>query len=150
MQGHKVIRATIAYGASAWHEPSEAAANPRGIASHLSTAQSECLRTVTGGYRATQIRYLKVEAAVPPIHIYLNKRVAEFESRLEYTGMARKVRCACTAVATRLRRRRTRIRPIGPQLLPKGGEQKARWARRWYAEGELITDEAVERDWRLW
>jgi Reverse transcriptase (RNA-dependent DNA polymerase)/Endonuclease-reverse transcriptase len=146
----KVIRATIAYGASAWHEPSEAAANPRGIASHLSTAQSECLRTVTGGYRATQIRHLEVEAAVPPIHIYLNKRVAEFESRLEYTGMARKVRCACTAVATRLRRRRTRIRPIGPQLLPKGGEQKARWARRWCAGGELTTNEAVERDWRLW
>ena len=105
---------------------SEAAANPRGIASHLSTAKSKCLRTVTGGYRATQTRHLEVEAAVLPIHIYLNKRVAVFESRLEYMGMARKVRCACTAVATRLRRQRTRIRPIGPQLLPKGGEQKAR------------------------
>lgn len=146
----KVIRATIAYGASAWHEPSEAGANPRGIANHLSTAQSDCLRTVTGGYRATQIRHLEVEAATPPIHIYLNKRVAEFESRLEYTGMAKKVRSACAAVASRLRRQRTRIRPVGPQLLPKGGEQKAKWASRWCAEGELTTDEAVERDWRLW
>ena len=81
---------------------SEAAANPRGIASHLSTAQSKCLRTVTGGYRATQTRHLEVEAAVLPIHIYLNKRVAEFESRLEHTGMAKKVRSACAVVATPL------------------------------------------------
>jgi hypothetical protein len=148
----KVIRATIVYGASAWHEPSETGANPKGIASHLSTAQSQCLRTVTGAYRATQTRHLEVEAAVPPIHIYLNKRVAEFESRLEHTGMAEKIRRACEVVATRLRRQRTRTRtrPVGPQHLPKGGEQKAQWASRWCAGGELATHEAVERDWRRW
>ena len=109
----KVIRATIVYGASVWHEPSEAAANPRGIASYLSTVQSEYLCTVTGGYRATQVQYLEVEVAVLPIYIYLNKRVVEFETRLEYTGIARKVRSACTTVVTRLRRQRTRTRPIG-------------------------------------
>jgi hypothetical protein len=64
--------------------------------------------------------------------------------------MAKKIRSACAAVAARLRRQRSRIRPTGPQHLPKGGEQKARWAGRWCAEGELATYEAVERDWRIW
>ena len=146
----KVIRAALVYRASAWHRVSEAEANPKGIARHLAPLQSQCLRVVTGGYRATQIRHLEAEAAVPPIDIYLNKRVAEFETRLEQTGMIQRIHSASTAVATRLRQQRGR-RPRRQHPLPEaeGEEQRAQWARRWCADGEIGTDEAVERDWEL-
>jgi hypothetical protein len=145
----KVIRAALAYGASAWHDPGDA--RPKGPARSLAVIQSQCLRTVTGAYQATQIRHIESEAAVPPIDIYLNKRVAEFEARLESTGMAQRVRDACAAVASRLLRRQRRRRagrPAQMAPLPRGGEQRAQWAHQWCEEGELGIDEAVERDWR--
>ena len=101
----KVIgaRAAIGYGASAWHEPSEAGATPRGVARYLDTVQSDCLCTVTGGYRVTQVRYLEVEAVVLLIDIYLNKRVVEFENQLELTGMLNKVYSTCIPIVNWLR-----------------------------------------------
>jgi len=110
----KVIRNALAYGASAWHTPSED--KPRGIARSLLTAQSSCLRVVAGAYRATPIRSLEVETHIPPLDIYLNRRVADFEARLEASGKGNLIRNACTAIAARLRRRghRPRPRPSAP------------------------------------
>ena len=74
----KVVRSAIAYGASAYHTPADPKRQvPRGIAKQLTTTQSSCLRVVTGAYRATQVRSLETEAWVPPLDLYLNKRVAE-------------------------------------------------------------------------
>ena len=49
-------------------------------------------------YRATQIRYLEVEVVVPPLDLYLNKRLAEFEHRLQSSSIVQLVKGACTAI----------------------------------------------------
>lgn len=148
----KVIRSLIAYGAPAFHTPSREN-KPRGIARDLATAQSRCLRVVAGAYRATPVRSLETETYVPPIDLYLNKRLADFEERLERTGKAELIRTACAAIATQLRRRpgprRGRPRRRVEDLLPHrdSGTTKAQWARMWTGS-TLSTDEALTRDWK--
>ena len=85
---------------------------PKGIVVKLAASQSSCLRVVTGAYRATLVHLLEAEAAVPPLDIYLNKRVADFEARLERTGMGTLIRTACSRVAAKLRQRRRSSRPL--------------------------------------
>jgi hypothetical protein len=134
----KVIRSALAYGASAFHTPTPLGGRPKGAAKSLNSVQTKCLRTVTGAYRATPARSLETEAVVPPLDLYLNKRVADFEARLEASGMATKIQAACTAVRIRLRQRR-RGRP--PEAPPPP------WAMAWLQTG--TSEEGVEREWRL-
>lgn len=42
---------------------------------------------MAGSYRATPVRSLETETAVAPLDLYLTKRVADFEARLEASGM---------------------------------------------------------------
>jgi hypothetical protein len=96
----KVIRSAITYGAGVWHHPSTQ--RVKGIARKLATTQSQCLCIVAGAYRATPIRLLEVETATPPLDLYLDKRVVEFEQWLESTSKSRIISTACNRVATRL------------------------------------------------
>lgn len=114
----KVIRGAIAYGAGVWHLPG--GLKPKGIPRNLLTTQSQCLRTVSGAYRATPVRNLETETATPPLDLYLNRRVAEFEQRLGRSGKDDLIRSACRAVATRLRQRRNCRRPAQEASLEHG------------------------------
>ena len=80
----KCIRSAIAYGASSFHIPTPALADskPKGITAKLVKAQNRSLRIVAGAYKATPIRSLETETWVPPLDLYLNKRLADFEARL--------------------------------------------------------------------
>ena len=149
----KVIRSAIAYGASAFHKPADPQKKkPRGIAKELLTAQSNCLRVVAGAYRATPVRSLETETWVPPLDLYLSKRVAEFEARLERTGKAALLRAARGSVASAIRCRRTRRTRRGASPAParidimEGTEARAAWAAEW--QDRSTPDEALERDWR--
>jgi len=143
----KVIRAAIAYGASAYHKPAKTAGQAKGIAKKLAPEQSACLRSVLGAYKRTPVRSLETEANVPPLDLYLNKRLADFEARLETTGKGQLIRNASTLVATRLKSRRGRPRETRPD--PDGGEARQQWSRRWVADRS--TAEAMVRDWeRRW
>ena len=109
----KVIRSVIAYGAGAFHNPSQ----PRYVKT-LGPAQTSALRTVLGAYKATPTRSLKLDAFCPPLDIYLNKCVADFERRMQISGLAAQLNRATTVIAARLRRRRPRrgrpaAKPIG-------------------------------------
>ena len=42
---------------------------------------------IIGAYKATLVRNLEVETLVPPLDLYLNKRLAEFEGRLAQSGL---------------------------------------------------------------
>jgi hypothetical protein len=132
----KVIRSAVAYGAGIWHHPTERKA--KGIARNLATTQSHCLRVVSGAYKATPIRFLEVETATPPLDLYLNKWVADFELRLERTGKGDLLRSICNRVTTRLQQRRQRHRrrrPAAepPQLRPslEYGKGRTNWAKAW-------------------
>ena len=121
----KVIRAAIAYGAVAYHTPTEPQGKPKGIARSLMSYQSQCLRIVLGAYRATPVRHLEVEAGVPPLDIYLNTRVAAYTQRLEDNGMAAILSNTSTKVASLIRRRRRQP----PNRRPN--EETQQWAQRW-------------------
>ena len=97
----KVIRAAIAYGAGVFHNPHQPT-----YAKALQASQNKCLRRVAGAYKATPIQNLELETYCPPLDLYLNKRLADFEDRLRYTGMGEKIQEACKAIRAQLRNRR--------------------------------------------
>jgi hypothetical protein len=43
---------------------------------------------VAGAYKATPTRYFESEIAIPPLDLYFDKWVADFEERIELSGMA--------------------------------------------------------------
>src|SRR5208282_574279 len=168
----KVIRSALAYGASSFHIPGTAQA-PQGIARLLIPLQTRCLRIVAGAYKATAVRHLETETFVPPLDLYLSKRLADFEARLQASGAADRISRACLAVQSYLRRRRPlpgRGRPA--RLLPAlsavqlgtgSNRNSASWAIQWsrgplpdfqsYTSSQrplrpLFTSaEALARDW---
>jgi retron-type reverse transcriptase len=125
----KVIRSAVAYGAGVWHYPSEQ--RVKGIARKLATMQSQCLRVVAGAYRATPVRFLEVETATPPLDLYLNKWVADFERRLERTGKGELIQAICNRVTIRLQQRR--YRRAAAKHLPslEYGKGRTEWAKTW-------------------
>ena len=72
----KVIRSVLLYRAAAWHMPTPVGAMPCGIAQSFQAMQQDCLRVVTGAYKATPAYNLESEAWVLPIDLYLNRWAA--------------------------------------------------------------------------
>jgi len=145
----KVIRSSLVYGAAAYHLPTQDGRSPRGIVKKLAKTQSECLRAVAGAYRATPVASLETETWVPPLDLYLGQRVAEFERRLQRSGIGDLITGACAGVAARLwrrqrRTRRTRLSAEGPPGADTGA-YKAWWAEKWAPE-ETPTCDRLQRD----
>ncbi|KAM4063456.1 reverse transcriptase (RNA-dependent DNA polymerase) [Hirsutella rhossiliensis] len=138
----KVIRSAIVYGGPAFHTPTPSNGRPRGVARALCSLQTTCLRTVAGAYKATPTRSLETETEVPPLDLYLNERLARFQSRLETSGMAARLRLACAKVSSVLRKRK------GPWRKP--GNDGEEWQQRWCI-GSTEPREALWREWtRRW
>src|SRR2546423_12482990 len=116
----KVIRASIAYGAGVIHDP-----NRPKVAQYLQTCQNKGLRRVLGAYKATPIRNLEFEAFCPPLDLYFNKRLTDFEARLKTSGMGAKIERACRKIKAQLRNRRGRPR------VPKPLFDYGAWATAW-------------------
>ena len=127
----KCIRSAIANGASSFHTPTTTGGRPKGIVLSLAKAQNRSLRIVARAYKATPIRHLETETYTPPLDLYLNQRLANFEERLQQKvldagqgpGGPRKtagsiVAEACNRVFGRFRKRRK-----GPGQAPRQGPQ---------------------------
>jgi hypothetical protein len=80
-----VIRSVLAYEAPNWHNIREGS---KGLSKALTPTQNKCLRIVAGAYKAIPTRYLESEIAMPPLDLYFDKWVANFEDRIELLGMA--------------------------------------------------------------
>ena len=65
-----------------YHQPTLVEGKLHGLAVRLEKEQNSCLRVVARAYKATLVRNLEVETLVPPLDLYLNKRLAEFKGRL--------------------------------------------------------------------
>jgi hypothetical protein len=73
------------------------------------------LRIVGGAYKATPTRYLESERAIPPLNLYFDKRAADFEDRIELSGMAqllRNVGAKAAEIAAGRRRGRQRKKAV--------------------------------------
>ena len=64
------------------------------------------LYTIIGAYRRILVWNLETKSNIPPLDIYLNKRLANFEARLEAIGKGELIHNICVAIARRLRNRR--------------------------------------------
>ena len=164
----KCIRSAIAYGASSFHTPTEADGKPKGIAKTLSKAQNRSLRIVAGAYKAAPVRCLETETWVPPLDLYLNKRRADFERRLEQpmlqSGQGPEapkrtagtlVTEACNRVYRRFRRKRRgpgrkpKPCPQPPTATEQAAATTARWASaRQEATKKLDTNQVVKLAWK--
>ena len=170
----KCIRSAIAYGASSYHQPTApgGTSKPTGPVKTLSKAQNRSLRIVVGAYKTAPTRCLETEAWVPPLDLYLNKRLADFEGRLQervlHTGEgpeAEKATAghliteACNRVSQRFRRRRRgrgqrpRQGPQNPTPTEQAAITVAQWASQRWPIGEkrgkkLKTEEVVELAWQ--
>ncbi|EAQ88479.1 hypothetical protein CHGG_05098 [Chaetomium globosum CBS 148.51] len=141
----KCIRSALAYGASSFHIPTDVGGEPvkKGITKALGKAQNKSLRIVAGAFKHTPIRNLETETWVPPLDLYLNKRFAEFETRLQRTdlddGQGGKktagsiILTACQRIQQRLRSKsgnRGRPRTVGLReatAVEKAASTIARW-----------------------
>ena len=157
----KCIRSALAYGASSFHIPTEKGGKPatRGITQALGKAQNESLRIVAGAFKSTPIRNLETETWVPPLDLYFNKRLADFEARLRMPALddgkgGKKaagaiVHAACDKLYRRFSSRgngRGRPRTLGPQG-PTAVEEAAITIASWTG-GTANTDAIVEEAWR--
>ncbi|EAQ88914.1 hypothetical protein CHGG_05533 [Chaetomium globosum CBS 148.51] len=157
----KCIRSALAYGASSFHIPTDVEGEPvkKGITGALGKVQNKSLRIVAGAFKATPIRNLETETWVPPLDLYFNKRLADFETRLQRTdlddGQGGKrtaggiILTACRKIQQRLHPRsgnRGRPRTVGLQE-PTAVEKAASTIARWTG-GAADTDSVVEDAWR--
>ena len=76
----------MVYGCAVFYKPADPSKVIRGIAKEIGKIQAENLRIIYGGYKATPIRHLETETFYPPIDLYINGRLADFENRLDRTG----------------------------------------------------------------
>ena len=127
---------------------------------------------MAGAYKSTPIRCLETETWVPPLDLYLNKRYADFEHRLQQpllqTGAgpgtpkapaAHIITEACNRLFFRYKKGRrgrgrpARLGPQGPTVVEQSAVTVALWAGQRWKTGEkkgakLTTSQVVELAWQ--
>jgi hypothetical protein len=79
-----------------------------------------------------------VETHIPPINLYLDSRVAAFQTRLANSATIQTVKSACAVI-----RRRIKPRSQGRSLKPTPGQAREAWSRQREADlgGDKVTEE---------
>jgi hypothetical protein len=124
-----VVRSALSYGAALWHQPT--GNKPKGLAAKLQKQQNQGLQAVLGAFKATPIRQLETESYVPPLDLWLNRRIARFQARIEHSGIAQKVRDACSTIRARILRRTNRRRQASAQPADTPGAKRRLWVEGW-------------------
>ncbi len=95
-----IIRPALTYGGTLWHGPND---QSRRLARKLQRQQNFCLRVVLRAFRKTTIRQLHTESHVPPLHLWLNGKVAIFQHAIEKRGIKDQIRQSCYNIQLRIR-----------------------------------------------
>jgi hypothetical protein len=139
------IRSALAHGASAWHRTEKTrSGKASGLAKELSKTQNQCLRVVTGAFRAVATRRLETEAYVPPLDLWLDSIVAGFQERLDNSPVGQLVRNSCAAIQRKLRQRGKRRSSPFPKT---PGQERNNWAKEWKGTSRTTKD-ALRIHWR--
>jgi hypothetical protein len=143
-----VIRTAIAYGATYCHTPSPKApatatrvTKPTGYAKALEKTQNDCLRVVSGAYKATPTYLLEVETKTPPLDLYLNYHRAKFERRTKATPVGKVIEEA-------ERRVRSRFDPLGRNRKRRKLDKDKKTLEEW--AGENPRKDLEETLWEEW
>ena len=119
----KVVRSCIAYGAGVFHDPCK----PK-VAKALAPQQTRALKVVLGAYKATPTCALELDAYCPPLDLYFNQRLADFERRMHLSGLREKLRRITTGIVAKVKQRRRRRRPARLATVPGCHWE---WAKEW-------------------
>ena len=144
-----VVRPAITYGATIW-APTEGLlrpANRRWIGDALERRQQGCLRTVTGGYKATSRQQLEAEAAVPPLRAHIARLQLQACARIEASGVQAKIQEACARIQRQLAPRRGRRRHR-PGITP--GQHHQQWAKTILWPRRTMEDSTARLGIPLW
>src|SRR5271165_1265816 len=93
----------MGYRAAIWHSPTKPNRKPQRLAAKLQLLQNKCLRVVAGVYKATPTRNLEVEIYTPLIDLYLDSRLAAFQSQLAHTEADKIIQKACSTIWSRIK-----------------------------------------------
>ena len=93
----------LLYSAGVFYNPNR----PR-LTKAMAPKQAQALRVVLRAYKATPTRTFELDAYCPPLDIYLDKWLADFEQGMQLSGLGQKLRQTVTYIATRLWTRRPR------------------------------------------
>ena len=102
-----MVRPVITYGVTVW-SPLDSLLRPahrRWIGDALEQQQQRCLRSVTGGFRATSRKQLENEAAVPPLRAHMARLQLQARARMEASGVRTEIQEACERLKRQLARR---------------------------------------------
>lgn len=66
-----VVCLEMTYGAVVWHSPKGTRTKGLGPAAKLTTLQNKSLRSITGAYRATNVKVLEAESGLIPLDIVM-------------------------------------------------------------------------------
>jgi hypothetical protein len=78
-----IVRPAITYASTAWYSSLGTPHARKDVLKDLTPLQNNCLRAISGAYRATPIRNLEVEVGVPPLEIHLDSLQARLRVMLE-------------------------------------------------------------------
>src|SRR5271165_1675628 len=115
----------MGYRAAISHSPTKPNRKLQGLAAKLQPLQNKCLQVVAGAYKATPTRNLEIETYTPPLDLYLDSRLAAFQSRLAHSGVDKIIQKACSAIWSRIKGRRKKHKATP---LAQNGQQE--WARK--------------------
>ena len=83
-----VVRPVMTYGSTVWHMPKEVKKSKTST-SKLSVMQNNCLRIITGAFKATPIPVLEAETYIAPIDVHLDTLQAQARHRLRAGGQSK-------------------------------------------------------------
>jgi hypothetical protein len=137
-----VIRSVLAYGSTAWYGINEGFKESSKL---FILTQNECLRIMSGAYKATLARYFELKMAVPPFDLYLNKWIPDFKHHIEASEMSQLLRAAGAKAAEMIAGRRRQHRRRAPELTFR--DQRIQAARRWMST-KKNTEKVMLEAWR--
>jgi hypothetical protein len=79
------VRPALLHGCNAWYTPEGLQGANKCNRRTLQTIQGQCLRVITGAYKATSTEALEIETNIPPLDLYAEERTANIIVRLKST-----------------------------------------------------------------
>jgi hypothetical protein len=73
-----VVRPAITTGCHAWWAPPDRPFFRKGMGDELQKVESQCLRAVSGAFKATPVRSLQAEVGIAPLPLHIDGRQAQF------------------------------------------------------------------------
>ena len=122
-----VVRPYLTYGATIW-APLQGTLRPakrHWIGEPLERIQQQCLRAVTGAFKATNHQALEKEAAIPPLRAHIARLQLQARARLEASGARQEIDGACRRLRGHLAPRHGPHRPAGHTP----GKERRAWAK---------------------